>query len=84
MIVDWCLDLLSALIYWVAGLLPADDTGWWEGFSGFATHMSDLNYFIPIQELVTFTLGVSAVLMLFAPVKIVLWLLSWVRGGAQA
>lgn len=85
MIIDLLIGLFDALVSWVAGLLPdADTTSWWNGFAGFAAHMSDLNYYLPLAEVFTFTVGFSTVFVLLGPVKIVLWLLSWVRGGAQA
>lgn len=83
MITDAILGFFQAVIVWAGGLLPTWDisvgtTGWGQALA----HMSDLNYFLPIQEVFTVTLAAFLLFPAFMGVTLVVWLIALIRGGS--
>lgn len=81
MITDFLLDLLQAVVAWVASLLPVDTVLGSQniGFQIF----SGANYFFPVSELASVLIGLIALGLPMAAASLLLWLVVGVlRGGS--
>lgn len=82
MILELILDMLEQLIMWLAALFPTGVVDPGNGFGSFLGHIADLNYYLPIAEVFTFTLGAFVVFPALAGVSLAVWLVALIRGGS--
>lgn len=84
MIVELLLDAIEALLSWLASMFPsgAGLSLPMDGFGGFLSHVADLNYYLPIGEVFTFTIGALIVFPALAGVSLLVWLVALIRGGS--
>lgn len=78
-IVDWILDFLYALAVLAIGWLPNSPfqtESFRETLSGFSELMSNINYFVPVGQMLTITAAYVAAVLIWYGVR---WILRFVR-----
>lgn len=83
MITDWILNALQTGLDWFSDQLPTDNTHVWEYVNQVGSHLADLNYFLPIGEVVALVVAVFVLFPIFAGVSLLAWVYAQVRGSSS-
>jgi hypothetical protein len=82
-IVDTLLGAFQTVVLWaVSGLPSAGDAGPFAGWNLVISNLGAMNYFLPIAELFAFVIGISVVFPALAGVTLLVWLVTFLRGGS--
>lgn len=84
MIVDRLLDWLEDALVWLSEVFPQWDVPAFLDNWGLVTqNLGAMNYFLPISEVFTLVLSVFYVLPFFLGTSLILWIVSFIRGGSS-
>lgn len=82
MIVDFLLDFIEGGFNLVIGLFPVTSFNPVETFGNMLGLLGELNYFIPISELIGAVVAFLVLGIPFIPVTIGVWIVAFIRGGS--
>ncbi len=84
MITDALLSVVFGLLSWAGGMLPVwNPVDHVPPLGGAVPWLNDLDYFLPIHELISLVLAVLLLTPAFVVASLALWLIALVRGGSS-